>query len=86
MIGGIVSNWDVKDFQPIVFESYFVFSDEALCDVCNYQYYACQICWSIILGALDPDLRLPEVGPLCHSRWLTLDSRLSNSEILRFPR
>ena len=46
------------------------------CDVSNDQYYAYQICWSIINGALDPDLQLLEVGPLCHSRWLTLGCRI----------
>ena len=69
MIGGIVLNWDAKDFQPIACESFPVLSDEALCDVSNDQYYAYQICWLIIHGALD--LQLLEVGPLCHSRWLT---------------
>ena len=33
MIGGVVSNWDVKDFQPIACESFPVLSGEALCDV-----------------------------------------------------
>ena len=51
-------------------------SDEALCDVSNDQYYAHQICWSIINEALDPDLQLLEVGPLCHLRWLTLGCRI----------
>ena len=46
--------------------------DEALCDVSNDQYYAYQVCWSIIHRALDPDLQLLKVSPLCHSRWLTL--------------
>ena len=51
-------------------------SDEALCDVSNDQYYAYQIYWSIIHRALDSDLQLLEVGPLCHSRWLTLGCRI----------
>ena len=76
MIGGVVSNWDVNDFQPIACEFFPVLSDEALCDVSNDQYYAYQICWSIIHRALDPDLQLLEVGPLCHSRWLSLGWRI----------
>ena len=51
-------------------------SDEALCDVRDDQYYAYQIRRSIIHGALDSDLQLLEVGPLCHSRWLTLGCRI----------
>ena len=50
--------------------------DEALCDVSNDQYYEYQNCWSIIHGAVDPDLQLLEVGPLCHSRWMTLGCRI----------
>ena len=33
-------------------------SDEALRDISNNQYYAHQICWSIVHGTLDPDLLL----------------------------
>ena len=51
-------------------------SDEALCDVSNDQHCAYQICWSIIHGALDSDLQLLQVCPLCHSRWLTLGCRI----------
>ena len=65
---GIVSNWNVKDFQPIACESFPVLRDEALCDVSNDQYYSYQICWSIIRRALDPDLQLLEVAPSCHSK------------------
>ena len=76
MIGGVVSNWHVKDFQPIDCESFPVLSDEALWNVSNDQYYAYQICWLIIHEASDPDLQLLEVGPLCHSRWLTIGGRI----------
>ena len=51
-------------------------SDEALCDVSYDQYYAYQICWSIIYGALDTDLQLLEVGPLRHSRRMTLGCQI----------
>ena len=83
MIGGVVLNWNVKDFQPVVCESFPLLGDEALCDVSNDQYYPYQIC-SIIHGALDPDLQLLEVDPLCHSRWLILGCRILI--LLRFPR
>ena len=32
---GVVSNWDVKDFQPIACKSFPELRDEALCDVSN---------------------------------------------------
>ena len=76
MIGRVASHWNVKDFQPIASESFPVLIDVALCDVSNDQYYACQICWSIIHGALDSDLQSLVVGPLCDSTWLTLSCRI----------
>ena len=48
----------------------------SLCDVSNDQYYAYQICWSIMHGVSDPDLQLLKVGRLSHSRWLTLGCRI----------
>ena len=71
MIGEVVSIWMLKIFANSQ-RIFFVLSDEALCDVSNDQHYTYQICWSIIHGTLDPDLQLLKVGPLCHSRWLTL--------------
>ena len=66
-----------------VCESFSVLSDEAPCDVSNDQYYAYQICWSIIHVALDPDLQLLEVGPLCHSRWMTLGFQILRYYVYR---
>ncbi|KAB7499914.1 hypothetical protein Anas_14505 [Armadillidium nasatum] len=40
------------------------------------QYYAYLICCSIITGDVDDDLALLEVGPINHSRWLTLACRI----------
>ena len=34
------------------------------------------MCWAVILGNVDIDLELLEVGPICHSRWLTLACRI----------
>ena len=34
MIGGVVSNWDVKNFQPMS-ANFPALSDEVLCDVSN---------------------------------------------------
>ena len=56
-------------------QNYTIFRSKSGCPS-NEQYYACQICWSIIHGALDPDLQLVEVGLLCHSTWLTLGGKI----------
>ena len=77
MVGGVVSNWDVKDFQPMSTNLFLcLVMKPFVMLVTNDQYYAYQICWSIIHGALDRDAQLLEVGPLCHSRWMMLDCRL----------
>ena len=34
------------------------------------------ICWSVICGDVDNDLRLYDIGPLVHSRWLTLACKI----------
>ena len=41
-------------------------------DLSTDQLYAYRICWAVILGEVDENLRLMEVGPTVHSRSLTL--------------
>ena len=36
------------------------------------QFYAYRLCWCVILGDVDRDMELFEVGPLHHAQWLTL--------------
>ena len=40
------------------------------------QFYAYHLCWCVILGDVDRDMELLEVGPLYHARWLTLACRI----------
>ncbi|KAB7494258.1 hypothetical protein Anas_01934 [Armadillidium nasatum] len=54
--------------------------NETLDSLSTDQYYAYRICCSIITGDLDDDLALLEVGPINHSRWLTLACK--NSPLL----
>ncbi|KAB7500854.1 hypothetical protein Anas_10986 [Armadillidium nasatum] len=51
-------------------------SNETLDSLSTDQYYAYRICCSIITGDVDDDLALLEVGPINHSRWLTLACRI----------
>ena len=45
-------------------------------DLSTDQYYAYKICLAIITGNCDDDLQYLEVGPVVHSRWLTLGCRI----------
>ena len=75
-LNGNVSEWKVIKFKPIPYAG-FVFLDNATIDkLSTDQYYAYRICWSVITGEVDEDLALLEVGPLNHSRWLTLACRI----------
>ena len=71
-----VSDWPVADLQQIQ-ESHFVTLPNAVIDdLSSDQFYAYRICWAVILGDVDDDLHLIEVGPIVHSRWLTLGCRI----------
>ena len=45
-------------------------------DLSTDQYYAYKICLAIITGNSDDDLQYLEVGPVVHSRWLTLGCKI----------
>src|SRR5215469_10166957 len=75
-LNGNVSEWEVIKFKPIPY-ALFVFLDNATIDkLSTDQYYSYRICSSVITGEVDEDLALLEVGPLNHSRWLTLACRI----------
>ena len=59
-------------FKLIPYES-FVILENVIIDMLSIdKYYAYRICLSVITGDLEEDLVLLDVGPLNHSRWLTL--------------
>ena len=45
-------------------------------DLSSDQYYANKICIAVISGNVDSDLAQLEIGPIVHSRWLTLARRI----------
>jgi len=53
--------------------------DDIVDDLSSDQYYGYRICLVVTSGYLDPDLQKLRIGPIVHSRWLTLACR-----ILRF--
>ena len=74
-----VSDWPVVNFTPIINSEFPVLSSAEENDLSTDQNYAYRIAIAIINGSINDDLRLLEVGPVVHSRWLTLACR-----ILRF--
>ena len=75
-LNGNVSEWKVVKFKPIPYNGFILLGNETLDSLSTDQYYAYRICCSIITGDLDDDLALLEVGPINHSRWLTLACRI----------
>ena len=70
------SQWPVITFKPIL-NSYFpTLPNEVLEELSTDQYYGYRICWAVICGEVDEDLKLLEIGPIVHSRWLTLACRI----------
>ena len=45
-------------------------------DLSTDQYYANRIRWAINNGVVEDDLPYLEVGPIVHSRWLTLECKI----------
>jgi len=67
-LGGCVSEWDVVKFKPLPNQNFPVLPNDVVEDLSTDQYYAYRICWSVIYGEVDTDLRRLEVGEICHSR------------------
>ena len=69
--------WDVQpNFQRIPNSNFPILPNEIIDDLSTDQYYAYRMCHCVMLGTVDDDLSPLEVGPLCHSRWLTLGCRI----------
>ena len=75
-LAGPVSDWEVVKFQRISDTAFPELPYHVLEDLSYDQYYSYKICWAVILGDVDANLQMLEVGELCHSRWLTLACRI----------
>lgn len=78
-LNGPVSEWDVVSFKPIRNQNFPILPNNTIDELSSDQYYGYRICMAVMLGTVDEDLELLEVGGLSHARWLTLACR-----ILRF--
>ena len=75
-LGDTVSNWEVVNFKKIPNPNFPILPNDVIDDLSTDQFNAYRICSAVMLGTLDPDLSLLEIGPMCHSRWLTLACRI----------
>jgi len=78
-LNGKVSTWPEKNFEPIENANFPKLPYDIVDDLSSDQYYGYRICLAVMSGYLDPDLQKLQIGPIVHSRWLTLACR-----ILRF--
>ena len=58
-----VSQWPVVTFKSITNPNFPMLLNNVLEDLSTDQYYGYKICWSVICGEVDDDLRLHDIGP-----------------------
>ena len=74
---GDVSSWPVAaNFKSISNPQFVQLPESVVNDLSTDQHYAYKICSAIIMGVVDSDLQYLKVGPIVHSRWLTLGCRI----------
>ena len=78
-----VSAWGVAKFKTLRNPSFPFLSNAVIDNLSTDQFYAYRICWSVISGDVDEYLKLLEVGPLYHARWLTLACRILRLYVLK---
>lgn len=75
-LNGTVSDWPVVAFKKISNPHFPELPQSVVDDLSTDQHYAYRICMAVILGSVDLDLQFLEVGPIVHSRWITLACRI----------
>ena len=74
---GDVSSWPVAaNFKSISNPQFVQLPESVVNDLSTDQHYAYKICSAIIMEVVDSDLQYLKVGPIVHSRWLTLGCRI----------
>ena len=71
-----VRSWPVVNFKRIRNPGFPELPNHVIDDLSTDQHYAYRICMAIITGEVDPDLEFLDIGPIVHSRWLTLACRI----------
>ena len=73
---GCVSEWGIAEFVAISSPDLPILSEDLVDSLSSDQYYAYKICRAITKGYVEADLALLEIGPVVHSRWLTIACRI----------
>ena len=73
---GCVSEWGIAEFVAISSPDLPILSEDLIDSLTSDQYYAYKMCTAITKGYVKADLALLEIGPVVHSRWLTLACRI----------
>ena len=76
VLGDTVDKWPVVSFQNIPNLSFPELKEDVIEDLSTYQHHAYQIGMAVTLGTVEEDLQCLEIGPIAHSRWLTLACRI----------
>ena len=71
-----VSEWGIAQFKKTPNPTFSTLAPCTAKELDSDQYYAYKICTAIIQGNAENDLKLVEIGSLCHSCWLTLACRI----------
>lgn len=75
-LNGNVSDWDIYNNFKAIPGFNIDMPQEIINDLSTDQYYAYKMSKAVSSGNVDQELELLEVGPLVHSRWLTLACRI----------
>ena len=75
-LDGCVSEWPVVKFKNIPNVHFPDIPQSVVDELSGDQHYAYRICMAVMVGSVDEDLQFLEVGPIVHSRWLTLACRI----------
>ena len=76
ILEGDVSEWSVVNFVPIITTDVIVLPPDVVEDLSNDQNYGYRMCLAIKNGLVSNELGRLNVGPISHSRWLTLACRI----------
>ena len=75
-LSGVVSDWPIAQFKSIPNPHFPEVPPQVLDDLNRDQYYSYRICKAVMAGSVESDLQYLEIGPIVHSRWLTLGCRI----------
>ena len=71
-LDGCISEWPIANFKNICNMHFPDIPYSVVDELSNDQHYANRIYMAVMVGSVDEDLHFLEVGPIVHSRWLTL--------------